>query len=115
MIKYFFVVLAISTFALGCGETKQKYENQNSIQLSALQTFRANITALIATNQLDSGSAGLVEQVEKLKGVEGLNVDELKPLVEKLVKEPRSVATNAKAILAKLPPTEAKPAEPAKK
>lgn len=115
MMKHFVACLAISAFAVGCGETQQKYEKQVLVQPAALDSFRANITALTTSNQLDSGSEGLVDQVDQLKSVEGVNVDELKPLVQKLVKEPRSVAANAKAILAKLPPAEAKPAEPAKK
>lgn len=103
MCRHLMNALMISTLALGCGDTQQKYNQQVLVRPAALDAFRANISALVKSNQLDSGTAGLVDDVDKLKGVDGVNVDELKPLVQKLANEPRNVAANAKAILALLP------------
>lgn len=104
MCKHLVAALLISMVAFGCGDTQQKYNQQVQVQPSALDAFRANISALVKSNQLDSGTAGLVDDVDKLKGVEGVNVDQLKPMVQKLANEPRNVGANAKAILALLPP-----------
>lgn len=92
-------------FAAGCGTKQQEVVVEPTVIPTPTENLKASLTDLVTTGQKNSGTELMKDEIEKLRGTEGVDADALMKDFDMLMAaaQPAQVVAKAKQMLEKLP------------
>ena len=107
-------LLFVFAMSFGCGSEEQGYEEPTkAVVVSPSQSVKTWLDGVAQSDQLDSGSMVLLDQIDQMKAAGAANADELKQDAEELLKlkNPAKIKSKAKEMVEKIEVIAAPPAD----
>lgn len=102
------LILALAFFSVGmtgCSKTEQTVEKESTAVPTPVENVKAALQTVADSGELNSGTELIKEDLEKLKGTAGVDVDALQKDLQQLLqtKGPDQLRAKANQMIAKLP------------